>query len=219
MLNPVYRFIYLRDQENFPVGCIAMAYNKTSSTVSVGVSTVHPKDKLTAYSKAFAKDLAVGRVVRSPVVVPIVPASDLTWHDIMYDVMEFLYERRESVCGDQTHTEKNKQRNHTPSRCHQHTECEICKKCKRNYCNSIDRYSMPTRVRKSIKMWMDKSDEMNDTEMVINVQSNGAGARISSSHLFATPPTNLHPDKPAHLENRISFSHSNPTDSGTNFTR
>ncbi len=93
MLNPTFRFLYLQDRKNQPVACIAMCYNKTKSDVKVGVSTTHPIDRRT-YKKEVARALAVGRAVLEPITVMIVPSSDLTTHDILYDVVSHLYNKK-----------------------------------------------------------------------------------------------------------------------------
>lgn len=51
------RYFYLRDEKNFPIGCIAMDLD--FGTISYGLSVLNPVDK---FNRRLAKTIATGRM-------------------------------------------------------------------------------------------------------------------------------------------------------------
>ncbi len=86
-----FRFKYLRDEQRFPVACIATKVDRVNNVVAVGLSTVHPLDKKGHYSKARARMIAMERAVSKPFVIELDP-EEKSAKDIMLAVVETLYD-------------------------------------------------------------------------------------------------------------------------------
>ena len=61
---PNFRFLFLRNLQGQPIGCIAMQLRGKS--IVYGVSTLNPADQ---FNRRVARDLALGRLTRRPVKV------------------------------------------------------------------------------------------------------------------------------------------------------
>jgi len=61
-----FRFMFLRGDNNFPVGCLAMRTGKTH--VDYQVSTLNPSDK---FDRKVARQLALGRLIETPIRVSV----------------------------------------------------------------------------------------------------------------------------------------------------
>lgn len=57
------RVMYLRDKNRRPIGCVAMHLHSKRRTARFQVSTWNPVDE---FDRAFARQLALGRMVDSP---------------------------------------------------------------------------------------------------------------------------------------------------------
>lgn len=82
------RVMFLRGSNNHPVGCAVIQLNK-NDTVSYQVSVLNPMDK---FNRSVARQLAIGRLVESPITIAIDCAT--TMHNISHLVMEDIVERR-----------------------------------------------------------------------------------------------------------------------------
>lgn len=90
----MYRYTYLRDENRFPVACVAMLFDKSKKEVAIGVSIVHPRDRK-AYSKDRARDIARKRAEIRPIIledidtVSLIPGVVST-HDILAAVYDYI---------------------------------------------------------------------------------------------------------------------------------
>ena len=82
------RIMYLRSENGHPVGCLAIQLSDGNRTqISYQVSVLNPRDK---FNRAVARQLAIGRLVESPIKVNIYTGSSHTaasMHDISEAVM------------------------------------------------------------------------------------------------------------------------------------
>lgn len=84
MANGSIRFMYLRDQNQAPIGCLAiLLLNK--KLVQYGVSVQNPIDE---FDRTLARDLAAGRILTNPGMVSARGLSGI--HDITRAVMSDL---------------------------------------------------------------------------------------------------------------------------------
>jgi hypothetical protein len=103
----VIRFFYLRAEppqpkrnqdkkevenaKGAPIACLSVFYDKANKKVSYGISTLNPLDTC---KKSVAKDLAAGRLLRSPhtvnVWVPSMKEEDITCHYINRRILQDL---------------------------------------------------------------------------------------------------------------------------------
>lgn len=58
-------FLYLRDENRFPVACVAIDINEDRLNYKFATSTVNPLDRA-KFSKILAKQIAVGRLKKKP---------------------------------------------------------------------------------------------------------------------------------------------------------
>ena len=79
------RFMFLRDRQGQPVGCIAMSVDEVHHVISYGLSVLNPKDD---FNRALARKIAEGRLNISPRGVVIPSGVDLNMHVISSLVME-----------------------------------------------------------------------------------------------------------------------------------
>lgn len=76
------RVMYLRDYNYKPVGCIALTVDRANNAVQYQVSALNPIDK---FDRRVARQLALGRMVETPVTVSI--PKEASMHDISEAVM------------------------------------------------------------------------------------------------------------------------------------
>ena len=57
------RIMYLRDDQYFPVGCLAIAVSKGRKQVSYQLSVLNPVDN---FERSLARHIALGRLVEAP---------------------------------------------------------------------------------------------------------------------------------------------------------
>lgn len=79
------RVMFLRASNGHPVGCIAIALNKLTSTVQYQVSVLNPSDQ---FDRAIARQLAIGRLVESPITITV--RQDANRDEISFAIMEHI---------------------------------------------------------------------------------------------------------------------------------
>ena len=95
-MNNDIRFLYLREEstnpngKGFPVACICLRVDRNSNSVSYGISTVHPKDKLGEYNRALARELAFGRMALHKKMITLPRGEYHNMHDITWMVFDQL---------------------------------------------------------------------------------------------------------------------------------
>jgi hypothetical protein len=86
-VNPP-RIMFLRDKKGFAVGCLAIDVNRIKHQVAYQLS-VH--DGTDTFNRALARQIAIGRLIESPVFVKIPPhanMTDITWA-VMTDIVDW----------------------------------------------------------------------------------------------------------------------------------
>lgn len=79
------RVMFLRSPNGHPVGCIAIALNKATSTVQYQVSVLNPSDQ---FNRAIARQLAIGRLVENPITITV--RQDANRDEISFAIMEHI---------------------------------------------------------------------------------------------------------------------------------
>lgn len=79
MDNNKFKFMFLRGEHNFPIGCIAM--RRFENRIEYQISTLNPKDR---FDRRLARQLALGRLIENPIkVFSVTPKLDGTYKIIM----------------------------------------------------------------------------------------------------------------------------------------
>jgi len=78
------RFMYLRDNNNQPVGCLAVQYDKDSGSTSYQVSTLNPHDR---FDRARGRTIAEARLAKRPKSLTV---QAKTLHEVYRAVLENL---------------------------------------------------------------------------------------------------------------------------------
>lgn len=93
------RYMYLRDENNGPVGCLAIQLHRKKHYLEYQLSVLNPVDKrhpITGknlpFNRAVARQLAVGRLVESPIEMYL--PEDATMNEISLLVMQDLVDIR-----------------------------------------------------------------------------------------------------------------------------
>jgi hypothetical protein len=88
------RVMYIRDRENNPYGCIAMAreVGEESSVIKFALSVVHSKNDV--FDKKIGRQIAKGRLIDNPEIIHTDETVDFRWstHDITAQVMQSIVE-------------------------------------------------------------------------------------------------------------------------------
>jgi hypothetical protein len=78
------RYVYLRDKEMFPIGCVAIKLNREIGYLEYQVSTVNPVDrkhpitgKSLPFNRSVAKHLALGRLIEGGLCVRMSPTANM----------------------------------------------------------------------------------------------------------------------------------------------
>lgn len=82
-MNSKYRIMFLRRENNHPIGCLAMHLNGDGE-VSYQVSTLNPVD---SFNRKLARQLALGRLLEFPITIS---TKGRSVHDITKDVLRDL---------------------------------------------------------------------------------------------------------------------------------
>jgi len=83
-------FLYLRDENRFPVACVAIEVEDSLTAYKFATSTVNPLDR-NKFSKILAKQIAVGRLDKKPICAEITtPQEDLTFGSLADEVVAFI---------------------------------------------------------------------------------------------------------------------------------
>lgn len=57
------KYVFIRDENNFPAGCVAYSYNRIEGKITFGFSIHHPKDK---FDRSLARHIAKQRMMKRP---------------------------------------------------------------------------------------------------------------------------------------------------------
>jgi len=63
---PKTKIMYLRDEKNFRVACVAFSVNKGRKKISYQVSTVNPSD-FNDFDRSLGRQIAIGRLIEKPI--------------------------------------------------------------------------------------------------------------------------------------------------------
>lgn len=63
-----HRIMFLRNEMNHAIGCLAIRLNRSAGTVEYNLSVLNPLDR---FDRAVARQLAIGRLVEKPFALPI----------------------------------------------------------------------------------------------------------------------------------------------------
>lgn len=61
-MSETFRYMYLRDQNKFPVCCISYLVDRNECKATYGVATFNPDDKHVSFDRTFLREVAVGRL-------------------------------------------------------------------------------------------------------------------------------------------------------------
>lgn len=81
-MQNTFRVQYLRDTNNFPIGCLAIKLSDNFAMVSYQVSVLNPRDR---FDRALSRQLAKGRLLEQPIEVDL--PDDFNMHVITRVVM------------------------------------------------------------------------------------------------------------------------------------
>ena len=82
------RLIYVRDEKNNPIGCVAIQKSKLNKWVKYAASMANPNDK---FDKEIGRLLALGRLLESPVVIKT--KTEFNHHDLVRLVFWNIFNR------------------------------------------------------------------------------------------------------------------------------
>lgn len=57
------KYVFIRDENNFPAGCVAYSYDRDEGKIRFGFSIHHPKDK---FDRSLARHIAKQRMMKRP---------------------------------------------------------------------------------------------------------------------------------------------------------
>lgn len=81
-------FLYLRDENRFPVACVAIKVADDLVSYNFATSTVNPLDR-NKFSKILAKQIAVGRLEKKPIAGTSI-GETITFSNLSEAVVGFL---------------------------------------------------------------------------------------------------------------------------------
>ena len=61
-MSETFRYMYLRDQNKFPVACVAYLIDRNDNKANYGIATFNPDDKHVTFDRTFLREIAVGRL-------------------------------------------------------------------------------------------------------------------------------------------------------------
>jgi len=79
--------MFLRDVKGQPVGCLAIGLDRKKHHAVYQLSVLNPADR---FNRKMARHLALGRLMETPVSIPLQRGKDLTKHHISNVVMSHL---------------------------------------------------------------------------------------------------------------------------------
>jgi hypothetical protein len=100
MMSNKVRYVYLRDSQKFPVGCVAIKLDREASALYYQVSIVNPADrrhpitgKSLPFNRDVAKHLALGRLVEKGLLVYMSPTANMNQVStlVMTDLASFSH--------------------------------------------------------------------------------------------------------------------------------
>ena len=98
-MNPNHRFVYLRDANRHPVGCLVVRLVPPPKPLDMGrieyqLSVVNPIDRKdpnshrsVRFNREHARHLALGRLMENPFTVPYDTSADIYFHEVLSAVM------------------------------------------------------------------------------------------------------------------------------------
>lgn len=81
------RIMFLRDANYRPVGCMAISIDSRNHRLNYQYSVLNPVDK---FDRKMARHLALGRLVETPITVPLPRNGEVSMHLISECVMAHL---------------------------------------------------------------------------------------------------------------------------------
>lgn len=81
------RIMFLRDSQYRPVGCLAISVDRKSHRLNYQFSVLNPADP---FDRKTARVLALGRLLDSPISVPLARGTKVNMHDVSHTVMSHL---------------------------------------------------------------------------------------------------------------------------------
>jgi hypothetical protein len=71
------RFMFLRDKQYRPIGCVVMAVDRRNHRVNYQYSVLNPVDD---FNRALARQIALGRLIEKPIKVPLYRGEEINIH-------------------------------------------------------------------------------------------------------------------------------------------
>jgi hypothetical protein len=81
------RIMFLRNTDYTPCGCLAISIDRKSKKLNYQYSVLNPDDR---FDRKVARQLALGRLVESPIALPLMRDMDVNMHSISIAVMKHL---------------------------------------------------------------------------------------------------------------------------------
>lgn len=81
------RIMFLRDNQYRPVGCLAINVDRKNHQLNYQFSVLNPAD---AFDRKTARVLALGRLLDSPISLPLGRGKAVNMHDVSHAVMTHL---------------------------------------------------------------------------------------------------------------------------------
>lgn len=81
------RIMFLRDQKFQPVGCLAISHDRGTNIVKFQLSVLNPADR---FRRDVARQIAIGRLIEKPIVIPLLGEREPSRTDITFSVMDCI---------------------------------------------------------------------------------------------------------------------------------
>jgi len=81
------RIMFLRDNQFRPVGCLAISVDRKNHRLNYQFSVLNPVD---SFDRKTARVLALGRLLDSPISLPLARGKEVNMHDVSFAVMSHL---------------------------------------------------------------------------------------------------------------------------------
>lgn len=83
------RFMFLRNAQGRPVGCLAITLDRKNHRVKYQMSVLNPTDQ---FDRKMARHIALGRLMEKPTLVPVPRDHAVTLHEVSTLVMSHVAE-------------------------------------------------------------------------------------------------------------------------------
>jgi hypothetical protein len=81
------RIMFLRTVDNTPCGCVAISLDRRNHRLNYQYSVQNPIDK---FNRKLARQIALGRLIESPIPIPLIRDMEVNMHMISELVMSHL---------------------------------------------------------------------------------------------------------------------------------